>query len=1070
MPRRLLVLSIALVLASVTLGITASAASPNRRDALTGRIPFVAGSVDLSRLPSLGRSTVRQMLFVQLQGRPVTSYAAAQLETGGTALAAADVSAIRAGLSHEQARVRPAIAATGARIQSAFTDTLNGFRVLATDRQARALARLSGVTRIYAIPLAERDDVPSADYIKATNTWTDYGLTGEGVTIAIIDSGINYYHRNFGGAGNPGFKNDDSGVVEPGTFPTAKVVGGYDFAGDNYNPGGTAEEAVPHPDEDPLDCKAVDSENVQHGSHVAGIAAGTGVEANGATFTGPYTSSAVNSAGLRIGPGIAPQAKLLAYRVFGCAGGTQLAVDAIERAVRDGADVINMSLGSRFGDPDSIDSIAANAAAEAGVVVVASAGNDGPGAYITGSPGSAARVISVGAVSGSPDLSAGVIVDLPGAANDIPGFNLYGSQLPVSGTLHVLVDGDGQIRTGCDAADFDGLPSGSVVGIRRDYNCNFSTRRTNAENADAVGIVFLNNEPGTAVGPIPNPDLTIPTIMIDQSRGEDLKSGDGLSVILRSGQAANDIYGELGFFSSGGPALMSIGVKPDLVAPGIDVVSTDGATTSRGVSMNGTSMAAPQAAGAAALVLQAHPLYTPAHVKGVLVGSADPNAVDPYSVERGGAGALNVRKAVTAVSWAESLDTPGTSSVTFGYDAISINPDGLNAYNESQAFRLANTSDQSITYNLANHTQSPAGGFVASVPSTVTVAAHSSVNTPVRLTLTNAAAADLPGAAPNDAPDISSDGYQLFQALNDVAGVITVDPVSGGMGLSTVRVPWVLVPRATSDLRTAQRKPFSSGTVQHSSVRVKNKGVHSGNLDVFAWGLSDQNENQGSLDMRAGGVQSLPTEYCGTSPDLSDRCLIFAVNTWRPWSSPAENEFDVLIDIDRDGKDDFAVVGIEYTGFFGPDDGIAAVPISAILDLRGDSTILVDVWYAVAPPNSSTFLMPVLASELARDAAHPRFDWYAASFSFATADSVDLMLTGSAAGSGLARFNAFKDPISQGDFYSLDPGDHVDVPISVDTARYRPGNRGQKGWMFVNMDGGDGPGQARLIDVGALSQ
>jgi hypothetical protein len=171
--------------------------------------------------------------------------------------------------------------------------------------------------------------------------------------------------------------------------------------------------------------------------------------------------------------------------------------------------------------------------------------------------------------------------------------------------------------------------------------------------------------------------------------------------------------------------------------------------------------------------------------------------------------------------------------------------------------------------------------------------------------------------------------------------------------------------------------------------------------------------------------------------------------------------------MDHDGTDDFAVVGIEYTRFFGPDDGIEAVPISAILDLRGDSPVLVDVWYAIAPPNSSTFLLPVLASELDRDAAHPNLDYYAASFGFAGTDSPDLMLTGSAFGSGAARFNAFSNAISQGDFSSLDPGAHVDVPISVDTARYHPRN-GQMGWMFVNMDGPDGQGQARLIPVGAL--
>lgn len=145
--------------------------------------------------------------------------------------------------------------------------------------------------------------------------------------------------------------------------------------------------------------------------------------------------------------------------------------------------------------------------------------------------------------------------------------------------------------------------------------------------------------------------------------------------------------------------------------------------------------------------------------------------------------------------------------------------------------------------------------------------------------------------------------------------------------------------------------------------------------------------------------------------------------------------------------------------------------MSVILDLRGSAISVIDAWFAVAPPNSSTYLLPVLASEIGRDAAHPRFDYFAASYSFDSKDAVDLMLTGSdaAGASGLARFNLFDNPISQGDFYSLAPGASVNVDVSVDTSRYHPKVGGQKGWMTVNVDGADGPGQARLIRVGSIA-
>ena len=120
-----------------------------------------------------------------------------------------------------------------------------------------------------------------------------------------------------------------------------------------------------------------------------GTAAGEGVLSNGSTFTGPYTATTVSGNTWKIGPGVAPQATLYAYRVFGCAGSSDLVVDAINKAVFDGVDVINMSLGAPFGRDDTADAIATNNAVRAGVVVVTSAGNEGHNAYMAGSPGTA---------------------------------------------------------------------------------------------------------------------------------------------------------------------------------------------------------------------------------------------------------------------------------------------------------------------------------------------------------------------------------------------------------------------------------------------------------------------------------------------------------------------------------------------------------------------------------------------------------------------------------------------------------------------------------------------------------
>jgi subtilisin family serine protease len=1070
---------VSLLAAAMLMPAPVAAASPTARS--TGGFRLPSGElkkVDLSKIRSLSGGKNRMMVFVHLSGRPVASYQGAQLATAGTKLSEADKSAIRARLGRQQGEVRGRISATGARVQSAFTDVANGFRVWATGTQVRQIARLAGVTQISAVPLVKREDLQSADYIKAVNAWTSTGLTGSGIKVAVIDTGINYYHANFAGAGDPGYTADDPTIAEKGTFPTAKVVGGYDFVGDDYDPEGTTAQQTPHPDPDPLDCKDPNSGNVHHGSHVAGIAAGFGVKANGTTYTGAYTASAVNSTNFRIGPGIAPKASLYAYRVLSCEGGTWVVADAIERAVRDNVDVIKMSLGSDFGNPDTIDSIASNAAAEAGVVVVASAGNAGPSAYISGSPAVANRVISVGAVDGAHFISTGVIVDFEGSATDVGGSNMYtNSSLPVTGPMNVIVDGTDALEDGCEAADFAGVTSGDIVTIVRG-TCAFADKRGNAQAAGAVAVVLVNNEDATIINAVDDPDHTIPMVSVNPSHEAELRAGDGLSTTLHEGNVENENFGTPAGFTSGGPARYSNAIKPDVMAPGVDVVSTDGATVNEGKSLGGTSMASPNVAGAAALVLQAHPLWTPAHVKGALVGTSNTGLVDPYTVIRSGAGVINVQKAMRVVSWAESLDNPGLSSLTFGYDAININRNGGDAYTESHSFRLQNTSTNPITYNLSNAPQTDPLGFVATLPSSVTVPARSSRTVTVTLSLSNAAAAALPDQAANDAPTLAVDGPSLYVPLNHVAGAILANPTTGGPGTWTIRVPWIVVPRGTSEMKANQKTPYTGSGVRSSSVKVKNKGVHAGNIDVFAWGLSDQRENQGSIDLRAAGVQSLPTEFCtGGDPDLTDRCLIFAINVYQPWQSGIDPELDVFIDIDNDDTPDFWILMQSYDQVFGPGD-VQGVPIALILDIRAGVS-LVDLWLATSPPNGSTALLPVLASELERTATDANFRYWVESAPNADGSvdpgnpvfQFDVMYTGSEPNEAnlLAQYDAFDNPISQGDFWSVAPGAHANIPIWVDTSRYDSVGLGQKGWMFVNLEDPDGAKQADLVPVGRIN-
>ncbi|MDW7755363.1 MAG: S8 family serine peptidase, partial [Brevefilum sp.] len=264
-------------------------------------------------------------------------------------------------------------------VMGRYTKVLNGFMARVTAKDLAKIRTLAGVKSVSRAPEHTLDLVNSVPLTKSDLVWAmgDTGYTGEDITIAVIDTGIDYTHAMFGTLGDPdAYATNDPDIIEPGSFPTPKVIGGWDFAGTDYD---ASTNPIPVPDPDPLD-------EGGHGTHVASTAAGL-------------------DAGF--GSGVAPDASLYALKVFGAEGSTNLVVDAIEWAVDpngdgyvdDHVDVINMSLGSSFGpaiedDPEFLAIEAANAA---GVMVVASAGNAGNNSYITGSPGNTDSALAVAA-------------------------------------------------------------------------------------------------------------------------------------------------------------------------------------------------------------------------------------------------------------------------------------------------------------------------------------------------------------------------------------------------------------------------------------------------------------------------------------------------------------------------------------------------------------------------------------------------------------------------------------------------------------------------------------------------
>lgn len=344
-------------------------------------------------------------VLIQLADEPTAQLYATALARSGAAQATAQAQAQLLRVEEAQRQLLDAEPLAAAQLLYRTQRVYNGIALLVDPRLLSEIVALPGVAALHPLPVHTIETVRAVPFLGAPALWDAVypnGLTGESVSIGVIDTGIDYFHRDFGGPGSGFFANNPAvitDVVAGITFPTARVVGGWDFAGDSYDvrPGG---DSIPRPDPDPVDCWG-------HGTHVAGIVGGSGIlRQGGVTYTGPYTSG-LSFSRFAIGPGVAPQADLYALKVFGCTGASNLVAAALEWSVdpngdgdfSDHLDVVNLSVGSSYGSYDDPSSVAVNNAALAGVIVAAAAGNSGDVYYIVNSPGVADRAISVAATS-----------------------------------------------------------------------------------------------------------------------------------------------------------------------------------------------------------------------------------------------------------------------------------------------------------------------------------------------------------------------------------------------------------------------------------------------------------------------------------------------------------------------------------------------------------------------------------------------------------------------------------------------------------------------------------------------
>jgi subtilisin family serine protease len=717
----------------------------------------VGGPVDLDQ-------EVR--LFVQLDVPSVSEFVASSSSRPSASAQKAQAAKVRA----QQASKRAAIEAAGAEVVSSLVVGANGFHVNATLRSISALSAVSGVKSVARVTIFEPTNETSVPWIGAPEVWAS-GYDGTGVSIGIIDTGLDYYHANLGGSGDPAdFAADDGLDLSDGNFPSAKVVGGYDFVGDDYNadPTSATYQPVPHPDLDPLDCQG-------HGSHVGGTAAGLGVP------------------GL-IGPGVAPGADLYALRVFGCDGSTDVVSEALEWAMDpngdgsmdDHLDVINMSLGSPFGSPDDPSAIATGNAVAAGIVVVASAGNEGDAPYVTGSPAVSSNAISVAASVDCGYAALGISYNVDGG-DDIeveaaeggftPPLALVG---PVTGEVVEIDDGTDDTNDGCEPAVND--LSGKIALIERGL-CDFVVKVANAEDAGAIAVIVFNDAArGDAILNMGGSGVfTIPSVFVGHSDGQAMadayNGGSTVEATLSSDIVIPkpELADTLADFTSRGPGFGNT-FKPDLAAPGFGINSTNVGTGVAGGLNSGTSMAAPHVAGAAALLLDKNSSLSPAAVKALLMNSTTPAAGD-YPLARQGTGVIHVDVAADLGSYA----MPG--GVTFG------RIDRSKGSTATRTITVTNMTGKKQTYAISHEANTAVPGVtVASQQSSITVGAHSSASFKVKISTKP----DQMAMDDNFFSQTEADGWFVLTSTSDelrVGYIAVVDPgtrVSASAGTGSV--------------------------------------------------------------------------------------------------------------------------------------------------------------------------------------------------------------------------------------------------------------------------------------------
>lgn len=684
------------------------------------------------------------------------------------------------------------------------------------------------------------------------------------------------------------------------------------------------------------------------------------------------------------GKGVAPGAKLVAIKVCSavsgsCSGlallnGVEFALDPNgDGDLSDAVDVMNLSLGLSYGQKEDDLSFALGNAVHLGVVVVASAGNSADRPYITGSPSTQPEVISVAQTAVPSAKTFPLVINSPASIAGIVRNTNTVEWAPIgNGFTGDVV----YVGRGCPAGSITGTnpddpylanPAGKVALILRGA-CAVSLKVDRATKAGAIAVLIQNNVSGDPPsfsfggGDLP----MVPTLIIT------LQDGNTIRAALAAGNVVNvsvsdavsiPLVGSMVASSSRGPSYSYNAIKPEIGAPGASISAIAGSGT--GIeAFGGTSGAAPMVSGSAALVLQAHPDYSPRDVKAVLVNTADANIlINPATqpgvlapITRIGGGEVRVNRAVATktAAWSASDDNP---AISFGYRAVT----GTSTFR--RRIMVRNYSDYARTYTITpgfRYANDAASGAVTpSAPATIRVPANSTRSFVLELTV--------------DSTKLPTWPWTFFGGSNSGTGALlqTVE-FDGYLTISddtdTIHLPWHILPRKAAEVRaTPNRLRFPNNT----TLTLSNSTVNDAEVDVFSLtgvsprisrgALPGPGYNYTLIDLAATGVR--PALVSSSAGPL--QAVQFAIATFGNRAHPNyPAEFDIYIDVDRVHNDTEGFGEFEYVLYNSELGGFAATGQCVVNLLNLDTLQQVTRFFCDADLNSGNMIFTALLGDM----------------------------------------------------------------------------------------------------------